>query len=94
MRLALPSIEIQTLLGVVISIAHGLFAIDDDIATFAVMLLALWWIQDAYIIGQHLLSHLLDDLKPKRMAHLLDDGRYRRTHPPWPTVAPYLPFGG
>ena len=94
MRLALPSIEIQALLGVVISIAHGHFAIDDDIATFAVMLLALWWIQDAYIIGQHLLSHLLDDLKPKRMAHLLDDGRYRRTHPPWPTVAPYLPFGG
>ena len=28
------------------------------------------------------------------MAHLQDNGKYRCTHPPWPDVAPYLPFGG
>ena len=90
----MPSIEIQALIGMFIFGASQYATISTDIENFAVMLLFFWWIQDAYIIVQHLFSHLLDDLKPPQMAHLLDDGRYRRTHPPWPAAAPYLPFGG
>jgi len=94
MLCALPSIDIQALFGVVAFLAHGYFAIDADVESFAVMLLFFWLIKDTYIICQHLFSNLLDDLKPKRMAHLRDDGKHRRTHPPWSDAAPYLPDGG
>ena len=85
MFFALPSIEIQALFGVIA------FCISENAA---VILLFFWWMRDTCNIFQHCFSHLVDDLKPKRMAHLQDDGRYRRTHPPWPDAAPYLPFGG
>ena len=72
----MPSIEIQALIGMIIFGASQYATISIDIENFAVMLFFFWWIQDAYIVVQHLFSHLLDDLKPPRMAHLLDDGRY------------------
>ena len=94
MLFALPSIEIQALFGCVVYLAHSYFGFDVNMTNSAVMIIFFWWIRDARIISQRLFSHLLDDLKPNKMAHLPDDGRYRRTHPPWPDAAPYLPFGG
>ena len=70
MFFALPSIEIQVLFGFIAFSVSGYFAVDTDVESFAVMLLFFWLIKDTYIICQHLFSHLLDDLKPKRMAHL------------------------
>ena len=91
---ALPSIEIQALFGVIAFCISGYFEVDQDAENAAVMLLFFWWMRDTCNIFQHCFLHLVDDLKSKRMAHLQDDGRYRRTHPPWPDAAPYMPFGG
>ena len=75
MLFALPSIEMQALFGCVVYLAHSYFGFDVDITNSAVMILFFWWIRDARIISQRLFSHLLDDLKPNKMAHLPDDGR-------------------
>ena len=77
----LPIIDIQAAFGMIILCASGYFAVDADIDGFATLLVMFWCTRDIHLIIQYLLLHFPDN------------GVYRRTHPPWTDLAPYLPGG-
>ena len=79
----LLTIDTQAAFGVAMHCASEYFAVDDDVESFAALLIIFWWIRDIHLIGQYLFSQVLDD-----------GGIYHQKHPPWTDPALYLPNGG